>query len=102
MFMTKHAYARFKQRQKVKNEAEMMRKFRLAVERGILLAGEFNQSETLCYLFDGFKYIVSKDKQTLITLFSAKKPMKNKKHRLVDELYLGRRSAENKNDYNLN
>ena len=86
MTMTKHAYARFKQRQKVKNRSEMMRKFALALERGTLLIGETNRPGTLCYEFDGYKYIVTDDKESLITVISSKKYSTIKKNRLIAEL----------------
>lgn len=86
MKMTKHAHARFKQRQKVKSKGEMMRRFTLAMERGTLLVGESSRPGTLCYVFDGYKYIVSDDKEYLITVFPAKKPSTTKKNHLIDEI----------------
>ena len=94
MKMTNHAHARFKQRQKVKNEGEMMRKFTLAIKRGTLLVGGSSQSRTLCFLFDGYKYIVSEDKETLITVFPAKRPSKVNKHHLIDQLRIRQYAAE--------
>lgn len=94
MKMTKHAYARFKQRQNVKNMGEMMRKFTLAVERGTLLVEGTNRPRTLCYLFGGFKYIVSEDKETLITVMRInKRPSATKRH-LIDEIRMKQSRAE--------
>ena len=86
MKLTKHAYARFKQRQKVKNAREMMRKYSLAIERGTLLVGESSQPQTLCCLFDGCKYIVTDDKKCLITVFRAKKASSANKKHLIEQL----------------
>ena len=86
MTMTEHAHARFKQRQKIKNIPEMRRKMALAVERGMLLEEGSSRAGTLCYLYDGFKYIVSGDRQVLITVFSAKVPTDVNRRRLVEEI----------------
>lgn len=86
MKLSKHAHARFKQRQKIKNQEEMYRKFTLALERGTPLVDESNQRGTLCYLFDGYKYIVSENNEILITVFSAKKPSEVNKRYLIDEI----------------
>lgn len=94
MKMTKHAYARFKQRQKIKNEGEMMRRFSLALRRGILLPDESSQPGTLCYLFNGYKYIVSADDETLVTVFSAKNPTEQTRHRLIDEIRMRQSIAD--------
>lgn len=94
MKMTKHAHARFKQRQKIKNKDEMMRRFALAVERGTLLEGGSSKPGTLCYVFDGCKYIVSDDKRYLITVFPAKKRSMAKKNRLVEEMRMRQYALE--------
>lgn len=86
MKLSKHAYARFKQRQKIKNREEMYRKFTLALERGIPLVDESNQRGTLCYLFDGYKYIVSGNNEILITVFPAKKPSEVSRRYLIGEI----------------
>lgn len=86
MRLSKHAHARFKQRQKIKNQEEMYRKFALALERGIPLMDESNQKGTLCYLFDGYKYIVSENNEILITVFPAKRPSERSRRYLIDEI----------------
>lgn len=85
MILTKHAHARFKQRQKIKNHAEMRRRFALAMERGILLPEGTNKHGTLCYVFDGFKYIVSSNGEYLITVISEKAPSPVSKRHLIEE-----------------
>ena len=94
MHMTKHATARFKQRQKIKNSPEMMRKFALALKRGTILDGENTRPGTLCYVFDGYKYIVSADKEYLITVFPAKKPSSVSKRHLIDEIRVRQNKLE--------
>ena len=86
MRLTKHAHARFKQRQNIKNQSEMARRFALAVERGRLLARGSNKENTLCIIFNGYKYIVSCDKQTLITVIPYKKTSWDSKRCIIDRL----------------
>ena len=86
MTMTKHGRARFKQRQKIKNTPEMTRKTFLAIERGTLIFDEHCKPGTLCYLFNGYKYIVSDDKEYLITVFPIKKQSTPKKKYLIDQI----------------
>lgn len=94
MKMTKHAHARFKQRQKIKNTPQMMRKFRLALERGILLAEGCSKPGTMCILFNGYRYIVSDDKATLITVFPEKRPSDTSRRHLIDKLRMKQYAAE--------
>ena len=86
MKITKHGYARFKQRQNLKNSREMMRRFSLAVERGTLLPGKSSMPNTLCIAHDGYKYIVSDDKESLITVLPVKRRSRAKKRFLIDQL----------------
>ena len=72
MKISKHAYARFKQRLNIKNLSEMTRRASLAISRGKMLLTESNQAGTICFEFDGFKYIVSGDLDILITVYAAK------------------------------
>ena len=94
MQMTKHATARFKPRQKIKNNPEMMRKFALALERGSILDGEHQRPGTICYVFDGYKYIVSEDREYLITVIPAKKPSSTSKRHLIDEIRVRQNKLE--------
>ena len=94
MKMTKHAHARFKQRQKVKNKEEMLRRLSLAVERGTLLEGVSNRPGTRCYKYSGYLFIIGNNDDTLVTLYSSKKLCKTKKHRLIDELRMRQAALE--------
>ena len=67
MTITKHGVMRFKQRQKIKNSAEMKRKATCAVERGKLLKNTSSSPEINCYLFDGFYYLVDRKKDVIIS-----------------------------------
>ena len=85
MTITKHGFMRFKQRQKIKNCTEMLRKAECAVERGRLLKNSSNSPDINCYLFDGFYYLVAGNDDRLVTLFRPKKiKTKGKKIMLED------------------
>lgn len=85
MKITKHGVMRFKQRQKIKNTAEMVRKVERAIERGKLLKDSSNSPEINCYLFDGFNYLVAGNDDRLVTVFRPKKiKTKGKKIMLED------------------
>ena len=99
MRMTKHAHARFKQRQKIKNKPQMMRKFELALQRGTLLEDGSSKPGTLCILFNGYRYIVSDDNTTLITVFPEKRPSETSRRHLIDELRMKQYAAEAKLGY---
>lgn len=94
MKVTKHAHARFKQRQNIKNEPEMERRITLAIERGSLLPNCSSQPNTLCYAFAGYKYIVSEDKNVLITVMGARKLGRTKKRFLIEEAMRRRQRKE--------
>ena len=101
MKMTKHAHARFKQRQKIKNKAQMIRKFELALERGTLLENGSSKPGSICILFGGYRYIVSEDKATLITVFPNKKFSETSRKHLVDELRMKQYETETRLDYDM-
>ena len=85
MTITKHGAMRFKQRQKIKNNAEMQRKTKCAVAHGKSLKNIPLSNDTRCYLFDGYYYIVSENKERLVTIYRPNKPKtKNKKLLLED------------------
>ena len=85
MIITKHGVMRFKQRQKIKNNASMRRKATCAVERGKLLKNYSCSTDINCYLFDGFYYLVAGSDDRLVTVFRQKKPkLKGKKVLLED------------------
>ncbi len=85
MTITKHGAMRFKQRQKIKNSTEMLRKAECAVERGRLLKNSSNSPDINCYLFDGFYYLVAGNDDRLVTVFRPKKiKAKGKKTMLED------------------
>ncbi len=91
MCITKHGIMRFKQRQNIKNRAEMMRRFKLALTRGTLIPYGSDMPDTVCYRFNGYDYIVSSDNSILITTFRLYQNPESKRSRLarkaaIDEL----------------
>ena len=87
MQLTKHAHARFKQRHKIKNNAEMRRKAELALRRGEALPSA-PSSDIVCYLFDGFEYVFAKKGKSLVTLFPCKRRLSYNRRRLLEALRL--------------
>lgn len=85
MTVTKHAYARFKQRQNLKNIGEMSRRCSLAITRGILVPMGGPYAKAACYEYGGFRYIVSVDNKIVITTFPAKKQCRSRKNWLQRE-----------------
>ena len=86
MTITKHGVMRFKQRQKIKNSAEMKRKVTCAVERGKLLKNTSSSSEINCYLFDGFYYLVAGNDQRLVTVFRRRKHKTKGKKIMIEDI----------------
>lgn len=86
MITTKHGRARFKQRLQIKNQYEMERKTQLAIERGTLIHNGSSKPRTLCFCFEGYKYIVSENKNTLITVFRANPRPTASKRRLIEDI----------------
>ena len=86
MIITKHGVMRFKQRQKIKNSGEMKRKVTCAVKRGKLLEHASSSSDTKCYLFDGYYYIVAGRNNRLVTVFRAHKPKLKSKKLMLDDI----------------
>ncbi len=86
MTITKHGIMRFKQRQKIKNSTEMLRKTECAISRGKLLKNGSTSPNVNCYLFDGFYYLVAGNDDRLVTVFRPKKTTtkKGKKMKLED------------------
>ena len=69
MTITKHGYARFKQRQKLKNQREMIRKVELAKSRGTLIVRDHDQSGCICIEYAGNRYILSNGGEKLVTTY---------------------------------
>ncbi len=85
MNMSKHAHARFKQRQKLKNVEEMKRRCALAIGRGLLIPGGSRHKDALCYEYAGYRYIVSTIQNTIITAFPIKQYGRSRKAYLVEQ-----------------
>jgi len=94
MEISKHAYARFKQRQNIKSESEMMRRLSLAIERGTPLLDVPQQPGTTCYEFAGYQYIVSDEKQVLITVIQSKHRTRTKRSHLIEQLQIKQTAIE--------
>ncbi len=86
MTITKHGVMRFKQRQKIKNNHEMMHKVSCAIKRGKLLKNYSTSPKTKCYLHDDYYYIVTSRSLRLITVFRQYKPKLKSKRLLLDEI----------------
>lgn len=85
MLITKHGVARFKERQKIKNNEEMVHKTMCAIEHGKLLKNYSYSLETTCYLFDGYCYVVAGKNERLVTVFRPyRQNLKSKKAKLYD------------------
>lgn len=69
MTISKHGYARFKQRLHIKNRPEMIRRARLAISRGIPVKTDTGESASRCYEFAGFRYIFAPNNELLITVY---------------------------------
>ena len=96
MTITKHGVMRFKQRQKIKNSAEMKRKVTCAVERGKLLKST-SSSEINCYLFDGFYYLVAGNDQRLVTVFRPRKHKTKGKKIMLEDIKIKEFIVESRN-----
>ena len=97
MIITKHGVMRFKQRQKIKNNASMRRKATCAVERGKLLKNCTGSPEINCYLFDGFYYLVAGNDDRLVTVFRPKKPKLKCKRIMLENIKIKEFINESRN-----
>ena len=97
MTVTKHGVMRFKQRQKIKNSAEMKRKTTCAVERGKLLKNTSSSPDINCYLFDGFYYLVAGNDERLVTVFRPKKHKAKGKKRMLEDIRIKEFVVESRN-----
>ncbi len=74
--ITQHAHKRFKERLRVKNVREMIRRAFLALTRGDLVP-EKSVYGKICYEHNGHQYIFGDNNTALITVFRANHPEKN-------------------------
>ncbi len=69
MTISKHGYARFKQRLHIKNRPEMIRRALLAISRGIPVKTDAGEAASRCYEYAGFRYIFAPTNELLITVY---------------------------------